>query len=359
MEKGDTMGSRKTLALVLVAASLVAGVCWYNSRVREPAATQAQPPERPAVAVQDSSPQPPPALARTAPLVRPGDQPVAAATPARPVYSTNTLERLAQIRELFSSLADGDRTNALRASKLMTNATDREAALLTLVTAWRQGVLSPPEQRARAIAEHGLEAGLGIELAKSDPALALLWADELTDATNRPAVLQQAARTLLLSDPSAAFALSAQIPEADQGNFSKDLFAIWASVDTEAALQWANQLPDPLNRDAALDAIHSTAPVGIGTALKMQDGYPVITDLMPGAAAESGGQLHVGDRIVALAQGDNQFVNVQNLQLQDVVAAIRGQPNTVLQLQVIPANADPGTPPTTIVITRDQIKFKH
>jgi len=218
--------------------------------------------------------------------------------------------------------------------------------------------LNGPVDRVRAIAEYGLEAGLGIELAKSDPALAMLWADELTDAAGRAAILQQAAHTLLKSDPSAAYALSEQLPEADQGDFALALIAAWAADDTDAALQWANQLPDPSDRDAAMDAIHSVAPVGIGTAIKMQDGYPVVAGLIPGAAADTSGQLHVGDRIVALAQGDGQFVNVQNLPLQDVVGAIRGQPNTVLQLQIIPAGADPDSLPTTITITRYQITFK-
>jgi len=44
--------------------------------------------------------------------------------------------------------------------------TERETALLTLVTAWTQGELSPPRLRAERIVNFGLEAGLGIELGK-------------------------------------------------------------------------------------------------------------------------------------------------------------------------------------------------
>jgi len=66
--------------------------------------------------------------------------------------TTNKLERLAQIREAFRVLAALDRTNALRAAKQFTNTTERETALLALVTEWTQGDLNSPVDRARAIA---------------------------------------------------------------------------------------------------------------------------------------------------------------------------------------------------------------
>src|SRR4029077_18507799 len=140
--------------------------------------------------------------------------------------------------------AGGDKTNALRAAKLIKDETERETALLTLVTEWTQGELSPPRLRAQRIAALGLEAGLGIELG-NHPELALLWANELTEGPGRAAVLQETARHVVGSDPNAAFALSQMIPHADRQNFSDALFANWAGKDTAAAIQWADQLADP------------------------------------------------------------------------------------------------------------------
>jgi carboxyl-terminal processing protease len=91
----------------------------------------------------------------------------------------------------------------------------------------------------------------------------------------------------------------------------------------------------------------------------MQDGYPVIDNLFQGTPAERSGQLQVGDRIVALARGDNVFVDLHDLPLQDIVQNIRGAPNTLLQLKVVPANAAPNSVPRTVSIMRDQIKFKN
>ena len=243
------------------------------------------------------------------------------------------------------------------AAKQLTNDVERETALLALVTEWTHGELGSPRQRAQAISMYGLEAGLGMALAKNTE-LALLWANELTDGPARTAVLQQTAVAMLGSDPAGAFALGQQIAPAEQRPFFDSLFAGWAGNDTEAALQWAEQLPDA-EREAALQAIRSAAPVGIGAVLSMQQGYPVINDLLAGAPAALSGQLNKGDRIVALAQGDNSFVDARTLPLADVVQMIRGAPGTLLQLQVLAADAPPGSAPRTVSILRDQVKFKR
>jgi C-terminal processing protease CtpA/Prc len=155
------------------------------------------------------------------------------------------------------------------------------------------------------------------------------------------------------------FSLGQQLPDADRKSFSDALFANWARADTAAALQWANQLTDPAEQNEALQAIHTTAPVGIGALLRMDDGYPVIAELLPGGAADLSGQLQAGDRIVAVQSAPElPFQNLQNVPLADVVQAIRGEPNTLVQLQIIPAEASPESPPQTISITRSQLIIK-
>src|SRR5207253_9384350 len=94
-------------------------------------------------------------------------------TPARrpppameaPVPETNKLERLTQVRQQFQALAAGDPGAAMQTAKLIQDETERETALLTLVTQWKHGELRSPRERARAIDMFGLEAGLGMELA--------------------------------------------------------------------------------------------------------------------------------------------------------------------------------------------------
>ena len=324
-------------------------------------------------------PEPPPAEAerpsrsfkeaRKPPVRTPAPEPTTVAPSAKqatvspapgeaPAAATNKLERLNQIRETFRALAAGDATAALRAAKQLTDETERETALMTLVAEWTHGELGPSRQRAQAISMYGLEAGLGLELAKN-PELAVLWANELTDGRGRSVLLRQAAVAMAGSDQAAAFALSEQLPPNDRRQFTDAVYAGWAQNDTAAALQWANQLADPAEREAAMQAIRSVAPVGIGAELRAQDGYPVINRLFPGMPADLSGQLQAGDRILGIAQGDNSFVDARSLSLGEVVQMIRGAPGSLLQLQVLPADAPPGTPPRTVSIIRDQIKYKR
>lgn len=356
------MRSKAVLGLVGLVAVLAAGLTavWLRPPAGEP--EPAQPP--PAEVGEPTETEPPPTPIESAAhpqRMRPAaSESVVAQPPPLPAPSApvNKVERLAQLRETFRALAAGEPKAALGAARQLTDEVERETALLALLTEWKHGELASPRQRAWAIANFGLEAGLGMELAK-DPELAVLWATELTEGQGRAVVLQHAAVALLDSDPAAAFALSEQFAPGERRQFYDSFFAGWAQKDTDAALQWATQLPDEAERDAATKAIRNVAPVGIGAELRMQDGYAVINRLLPGTPAELGGQLRPGDRIVAVAQGDHAYVDARGVALNDLVGAIRGAPGTLLQLQVLPADAPPDSLPRTVSIVRDQIKFKR
>lgn len=98
--------------------------------------------------------------------------------------------------------------------------------------------------------------------------------------------------------------------------------------------------------------------VGIGAVLKKNDdGYTKIMELVVGGPADKEGHLKVGDRIVAVAQGDKEFVEVIDIKLDKVVSMIRGKKGTKVRLQVIPAHADPSAR-KVIEIVRDEVKMK-
>ena len=118
-------------------------------------------------------------------------------------------------------------------------------------------------------------------------------------------------------------------------------------------------MSDSAEQEAALKAIRNVAPVGIGAELRTQDGYVVINRLLPGTPAELGRVLHPGDRILGVAQGDYEFVDARSLPLSDLVQAIRGAPGTLLQLQVLPADAPLDSQPHLVTIVRSQIKYKR
>lgn len=83
----------------------------------------------------------------------------------------------------------------------------------------------------------------------------------------------------------------------------------------------------------------SNSLIGIGAQLREVDGYSVLERLMPGGPAEMSGQLHPGDKIIAVAQGKSEPVDVVDMRLRRVVQMIRGPEGSEVRLTVIPANS--------------------
>jgi carboxyl-terminal processing protease len=98
--------------------------------------------------------------------------------------------------------------------------------------------------------------------------------------------------------------------------------------------------------------------VGIGAVLRSEDGYAKIMELVPGGPADLDGRLRVGDRILAVAQGDDEFEDVVDMKLDKVVEKIRGSKGSLVRLQVIPNDADDPSKRSIVEITRDEVKLK-
>lgn len=97
---------------------------------------------------------------------------------------------------------------------------------------------------------------------------------------------------------------------------------------------------------------------GIGVELQAGDDYVRIARVLPGSPAAKSGELHAGDRIAAVGEGDSgDFVDVGGWRLDDVVRLTRGPKGTVLRLKVLPANAPPGAPQRPITLVRAAIKL--
>jgi carboxyl-terminal processing protease len=97
---------------------------------------------------------------------------------------------------------------------------------------------------------------------------------------------------------------------------------------------------------------------GIGASLENADGYCTIREVLPGGPAARSGALKPGDRIVAVAQGDKDPIDVVNMPLSHTVELIRGPKGTPVKLSVIPAAAPEGSPPKTVSLVRDEIQLE-
>jgi carboxyl-terminal processing protease len=95
---------------------------------------------------------------------------------------------------------------------------------------------------------------------------------------------------------------------------------------------------------------------GIGASLRSEDGFTIVASLVKGGAAEKSGQLEVGDKIIAVAQGDGEPVDVIDMDLQEVVKKIRGARGTTVKLTVIREDAKK-TRKMVIPIVREKIQL--
>lgn len=76
---------------------------------------------------------------------------------------------------------------------------------------------------------------------------------------------------------------------------------------------------------------------GIGAVLQTDDEYTKVVRLVPGGPADKSRQLKPNDRLIAVAEGEKEFVDVVGWRIDEVVQLIRGAKGTTVRLQVLPA----------------------
>jgi len=99
--------------------------------------------------------------------------------------------------------------------------------------------------------------------------------------------------------------------------------------------------------------------VGIGAMLRPDEGSARIVRIIPGGPADQDGRLKAGDKIVAVAQGDEEPVSILHWPLYKAVRLIRGELDTTVVLTVIPASDRSGSRTKKIDIVRDEVKLEE
>lgn len=97
---------------------------------------------------------------------------------------------------------------------------------------------------------------------------------------------------------------------------------------------------------------------GIGAVLQAEFDYTVIRSLVPGGPADNSGKLSPDDRIIAVAQGDQEFVDIIGWRLDDVVEIIKGPKGSVVRLQILKGGDAPGSSPVEVEIVRDEVRLE-
>lgn len=98
---------------------------------------------------------------------------------------------------------------------------------------------------------------------------------------------------------------------------------------------------------------------GIGAVLQTEDEYTKVVRLVHAGPAYKQGDLKPSDRIVGVAQGNDEFQDVIGLRLDEVVQLIRGEKGTTVRLEVIPVSATTDEERKIVSIVRDQVKLEE
>lgn len=94
---------------------------------------------------------------------------------------------------------------------------------------------------------------------------------------------------------------------------------------------------------------------GIGAQLTQRDSYIEVTKIIPGSPSWKQGELEVGDLITKVAQGNDEYVDVVDMRLDDAVQLIRGKKGTKVRLRV--KKLDKSI--TEIVLVRDVVVLEE
>ena len=94
---------------------------------------------------------------------------------------------------------------------------------------------------------------------------------------------------------------------------------------------------------------------GIGALLREEDGYIKVVRIIPGSASARQGRLQAEDIILAVAEADDEPVEVTDMRLRDAVRLIRGPKGTEVRLTV----RKPDGTKDIIPITRDVVQIEE
>ncbi|WP_233079912.1 carboxy terminal-processing peptidase [Rheinheimera soli] len=97
---------------------------------------------------------------------------------------------------------------------------------------------------------------------------------------------------------------------------------------------------------------------GIGAVLQSDDDFTVIMSLVPGGPADMTKKIKPKDKIIGVAQGEEEFVDVVGWRLDDVVDLIKGPKGSTVRLQVLVGGDASKGVPTQISIVRDKIRLE-
>jgi len=148
-----------------------------------------------------------------------------------------------------------------------------------------------------------------------------------------------------------------QLARLDQTR-AEDIFQAYINTFAQSYDPHTNYL-SPDNAEN-FDINMSLSLEGIGAVLQSDNDQVKIVRLVPAGPADKTKQVAPSDKIIGVAQGDKEMVDVVGWRLDEVVKLIRGAKGSVVRLEIIPHTNAPNDQTSKIVaITREAVKLEE
>ena len=132
-----------------------------------------------------------------------------------------------------------------------------------------------------------------------------------------------------------------------------DKFALFVNSFLNAVDPHTVYMPPKAREDFDIDMTGQFE--GIGARLTEEDGYIKITEIIPGSASARQGELEPEDKIIKVAQGNEEPVDVIDMPSDEAVKLIRGRKGTEVRLTIL----KPSGEITVVPIIRDVVVIEE
>lgn len=146
-----------------------------------------------------------------------------------------------------------------------------------------------------------------------------------------------------------------QLNRVKQAN-SEDAFEIYMNAFTQIYDPHTQYFSPKVSEN--FDINMSLQLEGIGAVLQSDDEYTKVVSLVTGGPAEKAQQLKEADRIIGVGQSREDIIDVVGWRLDEVVQRIRGKKDTMVYLEIIPADAKSDSDSKIISIKRDTVNLE-
>ncbi|ARU87880.1 tail-specific protease [Pseudomonas sp. M30-35] len=188
---------------------------------------------------------------------------------------------------------------------------------------------------------------------KDEAALQNLWRRQVKDEVLRQKIAGKDTKTI---QETLVKRYKRQLVRLDQTR-SEDIFQTYINAFAMSYDPHTSYL-SPDNAEN-FDINMSLSLEGIGAVLQSDNDNVKVVRLVPAGPAEKSKQISPADKIIGVAQGDDEMVDVIGWRLDEVVKLIRGPKGSKVRLDVIPASNAPNDQTSkTVTIVREAVKLE-